>query len=156
MYNEKHKVKIFIRNVKYYKRDNSPINIPIPKNGEFSNERNHVYVGSQIYLKEYGYFPQSPLANIYEKEEINKRIKNGNLYNNRDPETIPFIHELGLLLYNWWLYYAKDNSQSEASRELSRLLNILKEEKELYLYCWCAPEDCHAEAIAEELINLLD
>ena len=39
----------------------------------------------------------------------------------------------------------------EVSREISRLINLLLDNKQLRLICWCSPKRCHAEAIKNVL-----
>lgn len=46
-------------------------------------------------------------------------------------------------------------AQSEAAAELRRLAELFREEGRLTLACWCSPEPCHADVIAEAVIGLV-
>lgn len=39
---------------------------------------------------------------------------------------------------------------------LDKMLEKLKENKEIRLFCWCAPKRCHAETIKKYLLNKLE
>jgi hypothetical protein len=47
-----------------------------------------------------------------------------------------------------WLWQQMQADNREVLNELYRLLLIAREEEELNLICWCAPEACHADVIA--------
>lgn len=49
--------------------------------------------------------------------------------------------------YRSWL--ANLPSDSPQHTELRRLVNVLRNHGRLELYCWCAPERCHADYIKE-------
>jgi hypothetical protein len=46
-------------------------------------------------------------------------------------------------------------AQAEAVAELRRLAELFREEGRLTLACWCSPEPCHADVIAEAVIGLV-
>jgi hypothetical protein len=49
--------------------------------------------------------------------------------------------------YAGWLTEQLKDRTSPQLRELARIYRIYKEYGRLYLFCWCAPERCHAEFI---------
>lgn len=54
--------------------------------------------------------------------------------------------------YQVWFDRNKDGCLKP---ELTRLLDILKKNRVLNLFCWCAPKRCHAETIKKWLLSEL-
>lgn len=57
--------------------------------------------------------------------------------------------------YGGWLQEQIAQRTPEVMAELDRLLTELRQNKVLYLTCWCAPKACHAEHIAMYLMQQL-
>ena len=94
-----------------------------------ANER-HVYVGR---ANNYRRLKASPLANPYHLTGSESR-------------------SLVLMRYEQWLAVAR---QREPQRiELHRLTELART-GDVHLYCWCAPELCHADIIREAISRQL-
>lgn len=46
-------------------------------------------------------------------------------------------------------------AQAEAVAELRRLAELFREEGRLTLACWCSPEPCHADVIAQAIVGIV-
>lgn len=55
-------------------------------------------------------------------------------------------------LYRQWLKLQIIRKQNIAAYEIERLRAIALHYNKLNLYCWCWPEECHAESIRDALL----
>lgn len=53
----------------------------------------------------------------------------------------------------WFIPRSTKTAFKPAQDELKRLLVALEQHKKIRLYCWCEPKRCHAETIAEYLLE---
>lgn len=58
--------------------------------------------------------------------------------------------------YKTWLNIQWRTGNHAVRQELRRLADILQEEGELKLACWCAPKNCHANVIAQAVKNIVE
>jgi hypothetical protein len=62
-----------------------------------------------------------------------------------------FTRESSIENYKYWLFNSYKNKTAPSYKELIRLLNLYKENKNLKLVCWCAPKVCHGDIIKQFL-----
>jgi hypothetical protein len=65
-----------------------------------------------------------------------------------------FGREGALRRYREW--FSRVKSEGKVARALAALEREAERRKTLTLLCWCAPEPCHAEVVAEEIASRLE
>lgn len=63
--------------------------------------------------------------------------------------------EQAISKYKEWLNLQWMTEVPAVSNELIRLATKLKQEGQIILSCWCAPEKCHGEEIGRALLGLI-
>jgi len=58
--------------------------------------------------------------------------------------------------YRDWLHGKIDRNDPRVLDELNRILDIVRQGKNVELLCWCAPKKCHAETIKAWLLNEIE
>jgi hypothetical protein len=96
----------------------------------------YVYVGRAMKG-----IPASPLGNPFRAEDY--------------PDAIERFREWLRDAYRAELAGRATLKQGDAVAELRRLAELFREEGGLTLACWCSPEPCHADVIAEAVVGLV-
>lgn len=60
---------------------------------------------------------------------------------------------LAIAKYRNWLNERLDDKDSEQSKEMERLKELVKLHKGVTLSCWCYPQQCHGEVIRTLLLK---
>jgi len=101
-------------------------------NLKFTPLHNAIYIGRKHYSKKHGLLEESPLANPFVIGRDGSRAEVLEKYKN-------------------WLLSQITQTSSPALQELLRLRNILLSAQTLTLACWCKPEACHGDILADIL-----
>lgn len=62
-----------------------------------------------------------------------------------------FNRETSLFNYKHWLINSYKNKEAPSYKELIRVLNLYKVNRNLNLVCWCKPKACHGDIIKQVL-----
>ena len=65
-------------------------------------------------------------------------------------------HGVCIEMYKNWLNLQYFTNNQAVIRELMKLAKELKDNGEIMLSCWCAPNPCHADVIGEAITNLVN
>jgi hypothetical protein len=65
-----------------------------------------------------------------------------------------FGRERAVRRYREW--FSRVKSEGKVAQALAALEREAERRKTLTLLCWCVPEPCHAEVVAEEIVSRLE
>lgn len=61
-----------------------------------------------------------------------------------------------IIAYETWFIRQMKINNSEAHREVIRIVNLIRSGKTVCLMCWCFPKPCHGRVIMNYIISLLE
>jgi hypothetical protein len=100
------------------------------------------------------------MADIHGIKIVNKKVYDGpgEYIGRPSPLGNPFPVSIGrdacIEKYREWLF--GQERTSDAWREIYRLARLYKSQGCLVLICWCAPLACHAEVVAEAVLQVIE